>query len=325
MNIKFDFKLTEDRRKKVIEQIQGTCEADFGFYMMTGLSAIIVALGLLIDSSAVVIGGMLLAPIFQNTLGLALSVTQGKVNKFKFHLVTLGKAIAVAVILTILLFLIIPTNQEAGTEILSRGNPNILHLLIAIFSGVAGAIAMAWPGITTSIIGVLVAAALIPPLATISYGISFGDGSLAIGAFLLFIANLVAIVFAATVTFFVLGFKPHPSKEAKMFMQNDIKWTIILLVLVCLPLTYSFLKANEEQQDEEVVRDVMKKEIKNLELSDIQSIEIEEERDKFVIKSVILSDQNILPSKKEMLEGELGYWLEKDVDMELQVIYADKL
>ena len=218
MNIQLNFKLTKERRQKVYEQIRDSCKCDFGYYTMTSLSALIVALGLLINSSATVIGGMLLAPLFWHILGLALSVTKGQITKFKFHLWALVKAMALAIFLTMLLFWFMPFRHEAGSEIIARSNPNILHLFVALLSGVAGAIAMAWPGITTSIVGVLIAAALIPPLATIGYGLTTADLSLAGGATLLFIANLVAIVFAGTITFFIFGFKPSSSEKAQDFM-----------------------------------------------------------------------------------------------------------
>ncbi len=325
MNIQFNFRLTQERRRTVYEQIQSSCSCDFGYYAMTSMSALIVALGLLIDSSAVVIGGMLLAPLFWHILGLAMSIAKGEVVRFKYHIWSLFKAVVLAVFLTMILFWVLPHQQEAGKELLSRGNPNILHLLIALFSGIAGAIAMAWPGISTSIVGVLIAAALVPPLATISYGLTASNLSIAGGATLLFIANLVAIVFAATLAFLVFGFRPTSSKKAKDIMQRDIKWTIVLLVLVGIPLTWSFYKANQDARNEIIIQDILVSNIKNLDKNDIKSIDTTDRGGIDSIEATLFTDQMIYPSMKEDLEKEMERLIKKNVDLNLIVISTEKI
>ena len=292
---------------------------------MTSLSALIVALGLLINNTTAVIGGMLLAPIFWHTLGISLSIAEGKISQFKYHLWSIFKAIILAVFLTMILFWILPYHQDPGTEIISRSNPNIIHLLIAIFSGFAGAIAMAWPKISTSIIGVLIAAALIPPLGTISYGLIVFDLNLAGGATLLFITNLIAIIFSATIAFFMFGFRPISSEKAQNFMLNDIIWSIILIIIITIPLTWSLYKANIESSNEKIVKQIIIDQVKNITEKSIENIKIESHKDTVKINATIFTSDIIYPSKKQIIQEKIKNTINKEVQLNLSIVSTTQI
>lgn len=321
----FKIHIPKERRKKVYEQIEENCHNDFGFYFMMIAASVIVALGLFINNTAVVIGGMLLAPLFNHLLGISISVVRGNIKKFYFHLATLFKAIVLAILVTYFVFLILPNDQKTSYEILSRGEADILNFWIAVFSGVAAATAMALPKISESIIGVLVASAIVPPLATISYGLSSGNINLIGGAFLLFITNFVTIVFFATIAFYFYGFRPPKTKVAKELIKKDIYWSIILIILILIPLSYSFIKADQEQYNERKAIQIIQDNIAGLEKKDISDIYITKKNNIYNVRLTIYTDQEISKEIKTKLESEFAKSFNAQANIELTVIETIKI
>jgi hypothetical protein len=124
-----------------------------------------------------------------------------------------------------------------GNEIMSRTQPNLLDLGVALASGAAGAYALCRKEVSAALPGVAIAAALVPPLAVIGIGITLRRGDIAGGALLLFATNLVAISAAGGLIFLWLGFRPIPGQEARArVFQGGILGVIVLLVALTVPL-----------------------------------------------------------------------------------------
>ena len=177
-------------------------------------SCLIALLGLLINSVAVVIGAMLISPLMGPIFTAALSFSMGDLRlarkAFKIIVVSIILSVFVAALFTLLSPLKAPTQ-----EILSRTRPNVYDLLIAAFAGAAGAYALctrvSYLFVTT---GVAVATAVIPPLSVVGYGIGTGQFSIAMGGFLLFFTNLVAIVISSDIVFHIFRFRAIMVEEA---------------------------------------------------------------------------------------------------------------
>jgi uncharacterized membrane protein len=127
-------------------------------------------------------------------------------------------------------------------EMQSRLNPNILDLMVAIISGIAGAYAHAKSEVAKSLAGVAIAVALVPPLSVTGIGIGWGDTEVIYGSFLLFLTNLAGITLAASLTFLILGFSPL--KRA----SKGLALTTLFLVLITIPLFLSFFKFIEQNK-----------------------------------------------------------------------------
>jgi uncharacterized membrane protein len=125
----------------------------------------------------------------------------------------------------------------------SRVNPNILDLIVAIISGIAGAYANSKSEIAKSLAGVAIAVALVPPLSVTGIAIGWGDFHMFYGSFLLFITNLVGITLASALTFIVLGYAPVLSRAKK-----GVIYTSIALFIVSIPLVLSFYKLIEQNK-----------------------------------------------------------------------------
>ena len=174
------------------------------FITMLGLAAAIASFGLLQDSPAVVIGSMLLAPLMTPMIGagLALAQANAKLGRSSLASIAVGSLLTLAVSFGAGL---ITPGQELTSQIVARGDPNLLDLGVALFSAGAAAYALARPGIAGAVAGVAIATALVPPLCSMGISLAYDDMRNAQGAALLFITNLVAIVLGAAVTFRLLG------------------------------------------------------------------------------------------------------------------------
>ncbi len=204
------------------------------YLMMTVISAAIAALGLMLSSPAVVIGAMLVSPMMGPIVAMGFSLALLDWNELKQSLTALGVGVGLALFVAILLTLLSPL-KEPTAEILARTRPNFFDLLIAVFSGIAGAYAVIRQRGET-IIGVAIATALMPPVATVGFGLGTGDLSIAGGAFFLFMTNLVAIALAATVTAGFYGFRPRLLERPKPWRGVAV---MVVFVLLAVPLALS--------------------------------------------------------------------------------------
>jgi uncharacterized hydrophobic protein (TIGR00271 family) len=194
---------------------------------MLGLAASIASLGLLLNSAAVIIGSMLLAPLMTPMLGLGLALVQGNARLARTCTKSVGLGIVIALGISFVFGLVYP-GDEITPELSSRGSPNILDLLIALFSAAAAAYALARPTLAGSIAGVAIATALVPPLCTA--GISLADLHFdnAMGAAMLFAANFLAIVIAAAAMFRWMGL------GAPVDPVDTNRWVHLALVIMLL-------------------------------------------------------------------------------------------
>jgi uncharacterized hydrophobic protein (TIGR00271 family) len=245
---------------EVYKAIRDGAQPDVDFFVMIGLSAIIASLGLLLNSPAVIIGAMLVAPLMAAIFGLSLGVVRGDLRLLKraASATMRGMALAVAVSLLVgALYALLAPSEPAQSEILGRSQPNLLDLGVALASGAAGAYALCRKEVSASLPGVAIAAALVPPLAVIGLdlglwlvgatGLQFAGramlqvqttgGQLAGGALLLLLTNLVAITAAGALVFLWLGFRPIPGKRARArVFQGGVVGTVLLLMAVTIPL-----------------------------------------------------------------------------------------
>jgi len=205
------------------------------FYVMIGLAAAIAALGLLLNSPAVIIGAMLVAPLMAAVIALGLGVVQGDARLLRVAIrsVVRGAVLAIAVGL---LMSLAGSGRAPTAEMLSRAQPSLLDLAVALASGAAGAYALSRKDVSASLPGVAIAAALVPPLATVGLGLGMGQLAMAGGALLLFATNLVAISAAGGLIFLWLGFAPEPEENKRQVFRSGVWGAAILLGVISIIL-----------------------------------------------------------------------------------------
>jgi uncharacterized hydrophobic protein (TIGR00271 family) len=199
--------IDRENRVALVDRIQSSSRWDFDFFTLMALSTTIAAVGLIQNSAAVVIGAMLVAPLMTPLLGLGLSLVQGNpvLARISTRAILLG--LFVALMVGVIVGLLTPGFVEPTREMLGRGRPGALDLIVAFASGLAAAYASARPGLLAALPGVAIAAALVPPIATAGLALSLGNLDLAFNAFLLFVINTVVIVLASTISLWAVGLR----------------------------------------------------------------------------------------------------------------------
>ncbi len=224
-------------REELYAEVVGSSELTYVYIAMVILSAVVAAIGLLRNNTAVIIGAMVIAPLLGPNVALSLATTLGDFNlgrqALKVGLWGLGLAFGFAVLLGIL----VPVDASLP-EIVARTRVDWADIVLALASGAAGALAVT-TGTSTVLIGVMVAVALLPPL--VACGLLFGAGHfvLALGAFLLLLTNLICINLSGVLTFLLQGVRPRTwweSTKAKKATRTALFLWIGLLALLTLIL-----------------------------------------------------------------------------------------
>jgi uncharacterized hydrophobic protein (TIGR00271 family) len=255
--------LNREEQIEVYRETHRGARPDVDFFIMIGLSTLIATFGLLQNSSAVIIGAMLVAPLFSPLIALGLAIVQGNVRLLRLAIESTLKGVALSIGLAGLLAVLAPF-KNLTPEINARSLPNLYDLAVALASGAAGAYAVARKDVAAALPGVAIAAAMVPPLGVIGIGLALGDLALTGGAILLFATNLVAIALAGSVTFLLLGFRPGGHAGREIHLRRGLVTTIILFVLVAIPLGFFLVQSVNNSRIKEQIQTTVVQEIETL-------------------------------------------------------------
>ena len=218
-----------------------------GTKLWTLVFAIFIAsLGLNVNSTAVVIGAMLISPLMGPIIGLGFSMAVNDIALLKKSIVNYLFAFVVGLTTSTLFFSISPLS-DASSEILARISPNVYDVLIAFFGGFAGILAMCSRNKGNVIPGVAIATALMPPLCTAGFGLANWKPAYLFGALYLFVINTVFISVATLVTARVLQFpRKHLTDASAERMASRIMWIVVVLTLIpSIYFGYDIVRQNE--------------------------------------------------------------------------------
>ncbi|MEP3374062.1 MAG: DUF389 domain-containing protein [Maribacter dokdonensis] len=202
-------------------------------------SIFIASIGLNANSTAVVIGAMLISPLMGPILGIGMSVAINDIDTLKRSLKNFAVMVVLSVITAYLFYRFFPLRDESS-ELLARTEPDIRDVLIAFFGGLALVIARAKKGTIASVIfGVAIATALMPPLCTVGFGLAIGNWGYASGAMYLFIINTI---FIALATFLVIKLLRFPMVRYVNSQRRKLigRLASLLAVLVMIPAGFTF-------------------------------------------------------------------------------------
>ena len=223
----------------------------YRFTIMLTLSVIVAVMGLSLNSAAVVIGAMLLAPLMQPVLAAGACLSMALFSKSLVSLARVTAATTWCIAIAYAISWILP-EADLTPEVLARTQPDIKDLVVALAAGTAGAYATVRSDVSSSLPGVAVAVALVPPLGAVGIALEHGDAGLAYGALLLYITNLTAIIFASIVVFVITGFVPHRRLSDNLLRLATAAVAITaVVILVAVPLyreSVTTINQNTEQQ-----------------------------------------------------------------------------
>lgn len=226
-------------------------------------SIFVASVGLNANSTAVVIGAMLISPLMGPILGIGLSVAINDVDTLRKSLINFGVMIGLSLLTAFLFFYSFPLNQETS-ELLGRVKPDIRDVLIAFFGGLALIIARTKRGTIASVIfGVAIATALMPPLCTAGYGLSQGNFEYFFSAMYLFTINSIFIALATFMVVKILGFPMF--KYANSAKRKRIgRIATIIAIVVMIPAVYTFVDVLQQSKFENAARNFIENEINPL-------------------------------------------------------------
>lgn len=285
--------------------LRNNAEIKTSYLVLMILSTTLAAFGIFSNSTPVVIGAMILAPLMAPIISLSMATlrqdNQLAINSAKSILAGLLAGFICAVLLTFITPITTPNN-----EILTRIRPNLLDLGIAVLSGVAGAYAHAREEIAKTLAGVAIAVALVPPLAVSAIGLAWWDREIFLGAFLLLMTNLAGMTLAGAVTFLVMGYSPFK------LARKGVLLSLIFVGILSLPLGLSFQRMVQEHNI-----------VEKIEALKYEEYEVKEARvvrlNPLTVGITVTADHNLSELELDEIKASLEESLGRDVDLEITV------
>ncbi|WP_071190877.1 DUF389 domain-containing protein [Trichormus sp. NMC-1] len=234
-------KVEPSQLKQLVYELLEESTPDATYLVLIIGSCAIATFGLLTNSTAVIIGAMIIAPLMLPIRGLAFGALIGNINLFRQGVIAvlLGTLLALLISYSIAALVNLPS---FGSEVLSRSKPNLLDLGIAVAAGGISGYAKVNTKISASLAGTAIAVALMPPICVIGLGLAKSDWSLSLGATLLYLTNLLGISLACMLTFLFTGYSPlHRAQKALL-------WALALTGILLIPLTVGFTQLIRQAQ-----------------------------------------------------------------------------
>ncbi|GAB2615169.1 TIGR00341 family protein [Belliella aquatica] len=296
---------TTEEFKWLFTILRENAKLSSSYLVLMALSTIIATFGLFGDSSPVIIGAMILAPLMSPIISLAMGVLRQDNKLISESFKTIGFGLAIGYLFAVLITWFTPLNTM-NSEILARIRPNLLDLGVAAASGVAGAYAHSKKEVAKTLAGVAIAVALVPPLAVSGVGLGWGDWSVFWGALLLLGTNLAGMVLAAALTFLFLGFSPF--KLAK----KGLTISLFFVILISAPLAFGFSKMVKENK---IIQNLSGKEISSGVLRDVKVIKVVPLK----LSITIVSESPLDLEELNLIKKEIEEVLDQKIELELSV------
>lgn len=317
-------RLTETRKAIVLDELIESAFPGMDFFVMIILSCTIATFGLIIDSPAVIIGAMLIAPLMSPILGLSMASVTGFSRMFRQSLIAILEGVGLSVGLSAFLsFLVYRSPYGPVTnipnEVLSRTSPTLIDLGIALAGGAAAAYALAHPRLSAVLPGVAISTALMPPICTIGIGISLWNSSVVLGATLLFLTNLTAICFAGIITFALMGFGPRHGREIKE-VERSLRISALLVLIIGILLgIFAWNTVTEAQLYNTVSRAILENASQFTE-SRLVDLSLTTEGEVVMVNAVLRTARELSYAEALAIQSDTAEQLERPVSLELVTV-----
>lgn len=315
-----DNKTSDINHRDVISDLAGRTILSGSYLSSIMLANLIALFGLLTNSVAVVIGAMLISPLMGPIFSLGLAFSLGDLALSRRAVRNIGISVGITVLVAALFTLLSPL-KGVTHEILSRTRPNIYDLLIATFAGSAGALALCTRKnylFTTT--GVAVATAVIPPLSVVGYGVGTWQPGMAMGGFLLFFTNLVAIVISSNFVFYLLRFRGSLAEEPHYTARRRFQILGTVLVIISIPLVHTLVTDIRKVKLTGRVESILKKNLNRQQHSRITSVSIDGENGNTLVTASINTVKYVDSTRLKEVETELTEQLGRPVTLDLEQV-----
>ena len=317
-NIRGYFNALPDKENEteIIKQISSGVTFHGANLWVLIFAVFIASLGLNVNSTAVIIGAMLISPLMGPISGMGLAVGIDDFNLLKRSVKNYLVSTVISVITAMIYFIISPLS-EAQSELLARTSPTLYDVLIAIFGGAAGILALCTKGKGNVIPGVAIATALMPPLCTAGYGLAVGEFSFFFGALYLFFITTVFIALSTFIGVRMLRFQHRTFADAAA-LQRVRKYIFAIVVITMIPATYMTTQSIRESIQNNNTQQFVKNE---LSLKETQIISHKRYKDSKIIRIVAVGEPIGKDTIKQAQENLKKYGLE---DYKLVIIQGSQ-
>lgn len=213
--------VTEKQKTDATVRLMEASTPGQDFYLMTMLAVLMAAMGIMLDSIAVVIGSMLIAPILYSVLALALGIIVADGGVIARSFLSLLRATVFGVAASAIAGLVLKAVTPSAMPLLFEMVPSMLYLLVSIVAGVAASMSLIKPKLNEMIVGVAISVALIPPLAATGLALSLFEWTIASNAIVLFLLNTIGIVFASMIVFSLFKLAKKKTVASKAAQKED--------------------------------------------------------------------------------------------------------
>lgn len=316
----FKIQVGPERMASVRKDIRDNSMPEVRFYVMVLVSTLIASFGLVSDSTAVVIGAMLVAPLMTPIFGISMAMVRGDSHLLKGALQAELLGVLMAITMGILVGLLVigmEPSYEATHEMLSRTRPNLFDLVVAVLAGFAGAYALIDEKISPALPGVAIATAIVPPLANCGLCIGYGAYNGAMGSFLLFFANFLSILLVSSLLFYHAGIDKDLTK---MDYFRRFGLAAVCFIFIATFLGYSLLQLLQENQLRSTVRTILAKEFANFSTSGLEDMLINSHGGTLYVLAQVYASNHFDPNQVQSMEQHLSQELERPAKLIIREI-----
>jgi len=285
------------------------------FLIMNALATVIACCGLLQDSAAVVIGAMVIATLIGPITGIALALVDGNNVLLRNALLAAASGSFLTFCIA-LLFGVTQRDTPLTREFLARTQPTLLDLVIPLAGGAAGAYACVSQRLSVGLVGVAIATALVPPLSVCGICFGRGDFTLSLGAFLLFLSNVVAIQLASSTVFWWWGYNErtwHASWARSALLRNLPSFGVLLVLVLVFGL--HVVQMMSRHRVEVQTRAQLIQALQTYPDCELTKIWFHRAGDRFIVSAEIKSPRPFAPEHVAALEAQLGEPAGANVDL----------
>jgi len=311
--------ISPEREQWMLGELDEAAKLHTPFLVLVASSAVIATYGLLLDSPAVVIGAMLVAPLMTPIFSLSVALIRGRSALLRRAVVTEAYGVGLSIFVAMMIGLLTPEPQLTG-EILARTRPTLFDLAVALAAGLAGAFAMVREEVSPALPGVAIAVALLPPLGVVGIGLSMRRLDVAGGALVLFLANFVAIHLVGAAVFYLSGLATRVvERNPRVLLKNfGLAVAVLLIMAVFLGLQLTSLVA--QARDQRLARGILEQQVKMVEGAQLSEADIRCGASGCEVEATVETPKVFEPPLVQAVENVLRAQMERDIRLVIRSV-----
>ena len=295
-------------------------QLNLNFIVLLAGSCMIATFGLIVNSAAVIIGAMIIAPLMQPLRGFAFAAIEGDRELLRISTVSIALGTLTGILMSWLAGTLLGI-PEFGTEVLARTQPTLIDLAIALVAGAISSYAKVRPEITDALPGTAIAVALMPPLCVVGLTLSQGQWAYSGGAFLLYFTNLLGINLACTIVYVLTGY----TRRDKQFSRT-LSWGVsaALIAMLVIPLGISSLQLIHQSRLNYSMQTILKNN-PLLARQDVELLETNIAWDTSEIELIVRAEDPITPEEVAIVTREVTDELGQPFEVSFNVTQSTKV